>query len=62
MLDEEGRCQLNVELERDDEGIWHAAQTNSRFNGYGNIGDAVPEEIRSIGETLAGLMNEGDAL
>ena len=60
MLDEDGRCQLNVELERDDEGIWHAAQTNSRFNGYGHIGDAVPEDIRSIGETLAGLMNEGD--
>jgi hypothetical protein len=62
MLDEDGRCQLNVELERDDEGIWHAAQTNSRFNGYGHIGDAVPEDIRSIGETLAGLMNEGGAL
>jgi hypothetical protein len=62
MVDEDGRCQLNVELERDDEGIWHAAQTNSRFNGYGHIGDAVPEDIRSIGETLAELMNEGEAL
>jgi hypothetical protein len=62
MLDEDGHCQLNVELERDDEGTWKAAQTNSRFNGYGATGDDVPTDVRHIGEKLAKLLNEGEAL
>jgi hypothetical protein len=62
MIDEDGHCQLNVELERDDAGIWTTVQTNSRFNGYGAVGDDVPQEVRHIGEKLAKLMNEGDGL
>jgi hypothetical protein len=62
MIDEDGHCQLNIELERDDEGTWTAVQTNSRFNGYGATGDDVPKEVRSIGEKLAKLMNEGETL
>lgn len=59
LYDKNGVCQLNIELQRD-EDRWRPGEINTRFNGYRHGYENTPEEARVIGEALAELLNKTD--
>jgi hypothetical protein len=59
LYDENGVCQLNVELKRE-ENEWKPGEINTRFNGYRHGYENTPEEARVIGDALAELLNKTD--
>lgn len=56
LYDEDGVCQLNIELQRVEDG-WRPGEINTRFNGYGYGYDNTPDDVRLIADQLAARLN-----
>ena len=56
LYDEDGKCHLNVELERSGTG-WRAGEINTRFNGYGYGYHNTPKRVQRIANQLVHRMN-----
>jgi hypothetical protein len=56
LYNDDGVCQLNVELKRDGD-LWRPGEINTRFNGYGYGYDATPESVKVIADQLAERLN-----
>lgn len=52
-----GRCVLNVELVRDGDAAWSVGQVNTRFNGFGSDGSAVPSGVSEAVVRFVDLVN-----
>ncbi len=59
LYNEDGVCQLNVELRWGDDG-WRPGEINTRFNGYAYGYENTPASVRGIADQLATRMNNAD--